>query len=163
MRGWLLTGAALVISTGSAFADPPGTALGFDFGNGVKTAIEGSSARAAPNSFGNLPVSGGISAASVMLNGLYEFSDGAWRLKPFVGVGLGMVDANARILGQTRNDWVTAYQLHGGVTLGFTQKLAGSLEYRWTMGSKPNFSLAGVPTKFEVDRHGFVLGFDYKY
>ena len=50
----------------------------------------------------------------------------------------------------------------GGVSLGLTQKLLGSLEYRWTMGSKPHFSLGGIPTKLEVDRHGFVLGVNYK-
>ena len=197
-RGWFLTGVALALLTGTAFAETPGTyrdsegsvllppvltfsqagivkttrsngansgagAFGFDLGSGFKTEIEGSTARAPENPFGNLPTSGGLSGSSVMFNGLYEFSDGAWRMKPYVGAGLGVVDANARILGETRNDWVTAYQLHGGVTLGFTQKVAGSLEYRWTMGSKPNFSLAGIPTKLEIDRHGFVLGVNYKY
>jgi opacity protein-like surface antigen len=74
-----------------------------------------------------------------------------------------MIDVNEHILGVTRDVWATAYQLRGGVALGFTQKLVGSLEYRWTDGSKPSFSLAGIPTKLEVDRHSFVVGFNYKY
>ena len=56
-----------------------------------------------------------------------------------------------------------AYQFQGGLNLGFTQKLMGSLQYQWTMGSKPRFSLAGIPTKLEVNRHGFVVGVNYKY
>jgi opacity protein-like surface antigen len=137
--------------------------LGYDLGSGFKTEIEGITARARKEPFGNLPTGGDIAGTRVMLNGLYEFSDGAWRLKPYVGAGLGLVDANARILGATQNDWVSAYQLHGGVSLGFSQKLMGNVEYRWTMGSKPRFMLAGIPTKVEIDRHGFVIGVNYKY
>jgi opacity protein-like surface antigen len=140
-----------------------GTPLGFDFGNSFKSEIEGASARAAENRFGTLPTSGSIRVTSLMLNGLHVFTDGAWRVKPYIGAGLGIVDANAPILGAASNDWMTAYQLHGGVSLGFTQKLMGSLEYRWTVGSKPNFSLAGIPTRLEIDRHGVVLGMSYKY
>jgi opacity protein-like surface antigen len=74
-----------------------------------------------------------------------------------------IIDVDEQILGVTRGDWDAAYQLRGGVALGFTQKLVGSLEYRWTDGSKPSFSLAGIPTKLEVDRHSFVVGVNYKY
>ena len=101
--------------------------------------------------------------APVTLNGLYEFSDGAWRMKPYFGAGFGPTDTNGRLLGIGDSDRLAAYQLRGGIALGFTQKLIGSLEYRWSMGSKPNFLLAGVPTKVELDRHGFVVGFNYKY
>ena len=74
-----------------------------------------------------------------------------------------MIGLNQRILGISGSDWVSAYQLRGGVTLGFNQKLLGSLGYQWSMGSKPHLSLAGIPTKVEIDRHGFVLGINYKY
>jgi opacity protein-like surface antigen len=152
-----------------ASADPSGTpslygtAYGYDFGNGFKTEIEGVTARAPAALFGNLPAGGRIAGSTLRLNGLYELTDGAWHLKPYVGAGFGIMDANARILGATSNDWISDYQLHGGISLGFTQKLVGSLEYRWAMGSKPNFSLAGIPTKVEIDRHRFVLGVNFKY
>lgn len=139
------------------------TAVGFDLGNGFKTEIQGLTARTANEHLANLPIAGsGIAATSVRLKGMYELSDGAWHMSPYVGAGFGMVNANAGVLGVT-NDWVSAYQVQGGINLGFTQKLIGSLEYRWTMGSKPHFSLAGLPTKLEVSRHGFVIGFNYKY
>ena len=141
-----------------------GTAYGYEFGNGFKTEIQGLTARAAGEHLSNLPTgSGDIAGTSILLEGMYEFSGGAWHVGPYIGAGFGMVDANARILGATSNDWISSYQLQGGINLGFTQKLAGSLEYRWTMGSRPHFSLAGIPAKLEVNRHGFVIGMNYKY
>jgi opacity protein-like surface antigen len=139
-----------------------GTAYGYDLGNGFKTEIQGVTARAP--SVASLPAGGsGIAGTSVMLKGMYEFSDGAWHMSPYVGAGFGVVDANARILGAVNTDWVSAYQVQGGINLGFTQKLVGSLEYRWSIGSKPHFSLAGIPATVEVNRHGFVIGMNYKY
>ena len=141
-----------------------GTAYGYDLGNGFKTEIQGVTARAANGHLTNLPTGGSdIAATSVMLKGMYEFSGGAWHMSPYVGAGFGVVNANAGVLGATRNEWIGSYQVGGGLNLGFTQKLVGSLEYRWTMGQKPHFSLAGLPTKLEVSRHGFVIGFNYKY
>lgn len=140
-----------------------GTAFGYDLGNGFKTEIQGLTARPAIEHVANMPVAGSdIAATSIRLKGMYELSDGAWHMSPYVGAGFGMVNANAGVLGAT-NDWVSAYQLQGGINLGFTQRLIGSLEYRWTMGSKPHFSLAGIPAKLEVSRHGFVIGMNYKY
>lgn len=112
---------------------------------------------------GNLPTSGNTAATSVMLNGLYEVSNGSWHLKPFVGGGFGYIDANSRVLGETQSDWQKAYQLHSGVQIGFSEKLLGTFEYRWTMGSAPGFAVAGIPTKLSVSSHGFTIGFDYKY
>lgn len=112
---------------------------------------------------GNLPTSGNTAATSVMLDGLYEVTNGSWHLKPFVGGGFGFIDANSRVLGQTQSDWQKAYQVHGGVQIGFSEKLFGSVEYRWTNGSKPGLFVAGIPTKLDINQHGFTIGFDYKY
>jgi opacity protein-like surface antigen len=143
--------------------DSHGTAYGLDLGKGFRTEIEGLSSSGTSARLGGVAAAGSLTTARVTLKGMYEFRDGEWRLKPYVGAGFGVVDVNEHVLGAARNDWNGAYQLRGGVTLGFTQKLLGSLEYRWAMGSKPHFSLAGIPTKLEVDRHGFVLGINYKY
>ena len=139
------------------------TAYSFDLGKGFKTEIEGLSSSATSARLGGIAAGGNLTSARVMLKGMYEFRDGEWRMKPYVGAGFGVVDVNEHVFGISRNDWAGAYQLRGGVTLGFTQRLLGSLEYRWAMGSKPHFSLAGIPTKLEVDRHGFTLGINYKY
>lgn len=139
-----------------------GGAYGYNFGNGFRTEVESFASFAASDHI-NSGAGPSLSTTTVMLNGLYELTDGVWHMKPYVGAGFGMIDVNQQILGVSGNDWATAYQVRGGVTLGLSQKLLGSLEYRWTMGTKPHFSLAGIPTKLEVDRHGFVLGFNYKY
>ena len=142
-----------------------GVPLKLDLGKGFGTEVESSTLIETGQRFGNLPTTGGVSATSVMFNALYEIRDGAWHFKPYVGAGFGAVDANARALGQTNNDWVSAYQLHGGVSLGFSQKIVGSLEYRWTEGSKPDFAIAGSPLrpKLELSQHTFFLGVNYKY
>jgi len=139
-----------------------GVAYGYNFGNGFRTEVESFASYAASERRSDA-AGAGLSTTTLMLNGLYEFNGDDWHMKPYVGAGFGMIDMNERILGANGTDWMTAYQVRGGVTMGLTQKLLGSFEYRWTMGSKPHFSLAGIPTKLEVDRHGFVLGFNYKY
>jgi opacity protein-like surface antigen len=145
------------------FGTSYGTAYGYDFGHGFKTELESTASSAASDRLGGLAAGGNFTATHLTLKGMYEFSNGTWRLSPYVGAGFGAADMNRHVLGASGNQWVSAYQLRGGVTLGFTQKLVGSLEYRWTNGSKPTFALAGVPTKVEVDRHGFTIGFNYKY
>jgi opacity protein-like surface antigen len=145
------------------FGKSYGTAYGYDIGHGFKTEIEGLTTNAASDRLGGLAASGNVTDTRLTLKGMYEFSGGAWRMKPYIGAGVGFIDVNQHVLGAAANRLVSAYQLRGGVQLGFTQKLVGSLEYRWTNGSKPMFALAGVPTKVEVDRHGFTIGFNYKY
>jgi opacity protein-like surface antigen len=140
-----------------------GGSFGYEFENGFRTEIEGLSSHTDATRSGNLLSTGGLGTDRLMLTGIYEFSDGSWRLKPYVGAGFGTIDAGERLLGNGAYDRVTAYQLRGGVTLGVTQKLLGSLEYRWTNGSKPYLSLAGIPAKFEVDRHGFLAGMNYRF
>jgi opacity protein-like surface antigen len=148
----------------SQTADTKGAAINLNLGNHFSTQLEGA-AISVPDghSVTNLPNSGGVASTSLMLNGLYEISNGSWHLKPYVGGGFGFVDANSRVLGQTSSDWQTAYQVHGGVELGFSQKVFGSIEYRWATGSKPGLFVAGIPAKLDVDQHGFSIGVDYKY
>ena len=145
------------------FGKSYGNAYGYDFGDGLKTEVETRTYDAASSRLGGLAAGSNLTSTHVTLKGMYEFSEGAWRMTPYIGAGFGVIDVNQHVLGLAGNQWVSAYQLRGGVTLGFTQKLVGSLEYRWADGSKPTFALAGVPTKVEVDRHGFTIGFNYKY
>jgi opacity protein-like surface antigen len=148
----------------SESSETKSAAINLDFGNHFSTQLEGAAISVpAGHLVTNLPNSGGVASTSLMLNGLYEIDDGTWHLKPYVGGGFGFVDANSRVLGLTASDWQTAYQVHGGVQLGFTEKLIGSIEYRWTSGSKPGLYVAGIPTKVNIGQHGFTIGVDYKY
>ena len=137
--------------------------FGYEFENGFKTEIEGRDSHTDATRSGNLLSTGSLATNRLILNGIYEVTDGSLRLKPYLGAGFGMSDASEQLLGNGAYGRVTAYQLRGGVTLGMTQKLLGSLEYRWTNGSKPYLSLAGIPAKFEVDRHGFLAGVNYRF
>jgi opacity protein-like surface antigen len=104
----------------------------------------------------------GLRASRLMLSGLYEFSSGGWRMKPYVGAGFGVLDVNSRLLTGEESALMTDIQFKGGLNFNFTQKLLGRLEWRWSQGSKPTFAFAGVPTKFQLKRGGFVVGFNYK-
>jgi opacity protein-like surface antigen len=127
---------------------------------GFKTEIEELHTDATPSR--NLLSTAGLSTNRLMLNGTYEFSDGSWRLTPYVGAAVEMVDGSEWLLNSSPYR-VTAYELRGGVTLGLTQKLLGGLEYRWTNGSKPYLSLAGIPAKLQVDNHKVRLGVNYHF
>src|SRR5438105_1183882 len=132
--------------------------VNLSLGSHFSTQIEGSAIGGREAT--NLPTPGGPTATSVMLNGLYEISNGSWHLKPYVGGGFGFIDTNAHVLGTTDSQYETAYQLHGGVQVGLTEKLVGSLEYRLTGGVMP----PGLkPTKLNVNSHGFSIGFKYTY
>jgi len=110
---------------------------------------------------GMTPV-GNLKATRLMLSGLYEFSSGAWRLKPYVGAGVGVIDMSSRLLGHEESSITPDFQFKGGVNFNITQKLLGSFEWRWSHGSKPTFAFAGVPTKFQLKRGGFLIGVNYK-
>jgi opacity protein-like surface antigen len=142
----------------SEAAETKSSAINLSIGNHFSTQLEGAaiSIPGVGHPLTNLPNPGDVSATSLMLNGLYEFSNGTWHLKPFVGGGFGFVDANARALGVTTNDWQKAYQVHGGVEVGLAQKLMGSVQYSFTQGILK-------PTKFNLSSHGVSIGFKYQY
>jgi opacity protein-like surface antigen len=140
-----------------------GSAYGFDFGNGFKTQIEGLRFNAGSDRIGGLAASQTFTTTRLILRGLYEFSEGSWRVMPYVSAGFGATDVNGSVLGLATNDWATAYQVGGGVAVGFTQKVMGDLEYRWTDGSKASFLVKGVRTNVGPDDHSVMLGVNFKY
>ena len=128
---------------------------------GFRTEIEAIDEAVAIPGAGMTPV-GDLRATRVMVSGLYELDGGAWRLKPFVGAGFGVIDISTRLLGHEQQEFSTDVQFKTGMNFNITQKLLGSFEWRWSQGSKPTFAFAGVPTKFQLKRGGFMLGVNYK-
>jgi len=128
---------------------------------GFRTEIEAIDEAVAIPGQGMTPV-GSLRAQRVVLSGLYELNGGAWRLKPFVGAGIGLIDISTILLGHEQIEFATDLQFKSGVNFNITQKLLGSFEWRWSQGSKPTFAFAGVPTKFQLKRGGFMLGVNYK-
>jgi opacity protein-like surface antigen len=128
---------------------------------GFRTEVEAVEESLAIPGAGMTPV-GNLRATRLMLSGLYELDGGAWRLKPYVGAGVGVIDVSTRLLGHEQTSLTTDFQFKGGVKYSITQKLLGSFEWRWSHGSKPTFAFAGVPTKFQLKRGGFLIGVNYK-
>lgn len=128
---------------------------------GFRTEVEAINESVVIHGPGMTPV-GNLSATRVMLSGLYELDGGAWRLKPFVGAGIGVMDVSTRLLGHEQTSLGTDVQFKSGLNFNITQKLLGSFEWRWSHGSKPTFAFGGVPTKFQLKRGGFLVGVNYK-
>jgi opacity protein-like surface antigen len=127
---------------------------------GFRTELEAIEESLDISGIGVTPV--GLRASRIMLSGLYEFSSGGWRMSPYIGAGFGVMDVNTRLLTGEETSLMSDIQFKGGINFNFTQKLLGKLEWRWSHGSKPTFALAGVPTKFQLKRGGFLVGFNYK-
>jgi opacity protein-like surface antigen len=143
------------LSKESARSGDPGAKGGF------RTEFEAIEANLDIPGAGLTPV-GNLKATRLMLSGLYEFSSGGWRLKPYVGAGVGVIDISARLLGHEETSIISDFQFKGGVKYDITQKIFGSLEWRWSHGSRPTFALDGVPTRFQLKRGGFMLGVNYR-
>ena len=129
---------------------------------GFRAEIEAIDEAVAVPGAGMTPV-GTLRAQRIMLSGLYELNGGAWRLKPFVGAGVGVIDIRSRLLGNEQTEFATDVQFKGGVNFNITQKLLGKFEWRWSHGSKPTFAFGGIPTKFQLKRGGFLIGVNYKH
>jgi len=189
-RVFAFAGAVTYLTIGSAFADSAGSYVnsqdslglapgfglarseadetgnaggvrGYDFGNGFKTEIERLN-YAAPIPGLSATPAGGVRSTTLMLNGLYEFSSGGWRIKPYIGVGFGTTDFSARLLGVGDSSFIPTFQLKGGVNYSINQKLLGKLEYRYSQGSKPSIGIEGLPAKFQLKSGGFLVGLNYR-
>ena len=128
---------------------------------GFRTEVEVVEANLDIPGAGLTPV-GNLKATRLMLSALYEFGRGAWRLKPYVGAGVGVIDMSARLLGHEETSITSDFQFKSGVKMAITQKILGSFEWRWSHGSEPTFASGGVPTKFQLKRGGFMLGLNYR-
>jgi opacity protein-like surface antigen len=151
----------LIQTGGSTARDAVGGGVGYDFGNGFRAELASlTSQPAADRAY--TPALGSIGSTAVMLRGLYAFNSDA-PFSPYIGGALGVTDVNQRLSGLQSNDWFASYQVRGGVKLSLSQKLFGSVEYRWTDGEKPHFSVSGISTKVEFPSHGFLVGMNYKF
>jgi len=151
----------LIQSSGVTAREALGGGIGYNFGNGFRAEIAGLTSRPAADQ-AYTPALGSISSTTILLRGLYAFNgDGAF--SHYIGGEFGVMDVNRRLSGLQSNDWTASYQVRGGVKYSISQKLFGSVEYRWTDGEKPHFSVSGVSTKVEFPSHGFLVGMNYKF
>ncbi|MFC4310897.1 TonB-dependent receptor plug domain-containing protein [Steroidobacter flavus] len=103
---------------------------------------------------------GTLSIASILANAIYRFGDSDWRVRPYVGVGLGGARVAAGIAGRAREDsstvaslvdklggvdedYVFAGQLLAGVSASFTPRFSADLTYRHFETGKAEWVIIG--------------------
>lgn len=149
-------------------------ALGYRYGNGFRTELEGGWRENDVDSISGLAGgSGDVSAKSLMANVLYDVRMGG-RLMPYIGGGLGYARVDydgvgpvtaaapgARVNG---DDDVFAYQGIAGVAYWMTDALELALEYRYFATEDPGVSTnTGVGLSGEYDSHAGLVGLRWNF
>jgi outer membrane protein OmpA-like peptidoglycan-associated protein len=115
------------------------------------------------------PLAGHMSALSVMLNALYDFTNSS-RFTPYLGagIGVGVIDAvdgrvvpGPVILNDT--DVVFAYQGIAGVKVAVTEGLSLFVDYRYFATLDPSFNLPGAGPDLDAEyaTHNLMVGLTY--
>jgi opacity protein-like surface antigen len=132
----------------------------FDFGNGFKFDIERLTYDVSISGKNESPSE--LRTTTFTFHGFYEFDNRGRQLKPYIGLGFGMVDLSARSSGIAEEAVLPIHQLTGGVNYSITQRLLGNLEYRWSPGNSPSLGIEGVPAEFQLKGGGFRVGLRYR-
>lgn len=158
------TGIATEADYDPSYAIAP--SVGYRFGNGIRVELEGAYRDNDVDSIAG--VAGGtgeVSAASLMMNLLYDFDlGGVW--KPYLGLGLGgaRVDADSvRPIGGgviDDDDNVLAYQGIAGIAYQVSEAVQLFADYRYFATEDPTWRTAtGVSVDGEYSAHTALVGF----
>ena len=114
--------------------------------------------------------SGDVSAASLMANVYYDFDTGS-KWKPFIGAGAGYSNVSINNLSSSGflladdDTGVFAYQLKAGIGYAFTDKLDGTVGYRF-FGTADGDFVDSTGLSFTADglqNHVIELGVRYRF
>jgi len=111
-------------------------------------------------SAGGVTSTGEYEIWSAMLNGYYDFDQGAdvnWT--PYVGAGIGM----AQLDDGNFDDEAFAYQLMLGVNYNTSQTSQWFLGYRYFGTDDFEFTVSGTPTEATYDAHIFEIGYRFHF
>lgn len=92
-------------------------------------------------------VDGDITTMSYMVNGYYDWKIAA-PVTPFIGVGLGLIDADFEVHGQKGQDTNFGYQVTGGVTTNLNKFLDLDIYYRYQ--GAPDFKDNGAKMSYDA-------------
>lgn len=137
-----------------------GAAVGYDFGNGTRIALDSLTARADLNHLGGIPAGGHVDATGLMLNGQYDLTHGT-RTTPYIGAGLGFENVGAKVAGLQGQNWEPAYQLEAGVRHRLSKKVSIFGEYRWTQAAVSRISGGGVSANQHFSNNALLAGVTY--
>lgn len=144
-------------STGEAF----GGAVGYNFGNGFHTEVDGLHSKSDLDTVGGVHASGHLNTTSVMLNGIYDFTQDTMFI-PFSGVGIGEVDIGASAGEAHDSDWAPGYQALAGLRHDFAPNISGFAEYRFQQIETARLTLAGTPARKSYANNGILIGFTFR-
>ena len=150
--------------------------LGYGYGNGLRTEIEGGYRNNGVDKITGPGASGGngrFHAYSLMLNALYDINTGT-PFTPYLGAGIGwaIVDpSGVKTLNGTRSvndsDNRFAYQGILGVAYSLTPQWKLSLDYRYFATLDPEFTASNTTGSRKVDSdynsHSVMLGLRYHF
>jgi opacity protein-like surface antigen len=159
-----------------------GGAMGYDFG-GFR--VEGEAAYRTNNAddeTGNFipgPLTGSVSALSIMLNGYYDFhiTNSSW--VPYLGAGVGMANVNYDmgstvspvVLYLDDSDTVFAYQFIAGAGYKISSNTTLTVDYRYFATKDPSVragagltaTACGGACEMEYQTHEFNLGARFRF
>ena len=110
---------------------------------------------------------GDIDTDTWMVNGYYDFDLGN-RLTPYVGVGLGLSESElvfnpSGVAVLSDEDRVFAWQVMGGVSYAFSDRLSVYGNYRYRTADDMEFSASLLPARFNIDVEAQSLDFGIRY
>ncbi len=120
---------------------------------------------------GSLPVKGSIGTLSLMANGLVSFD--IWKLKPYVGAGVGVARHSGKLdrqsiavgnqtfeySGASEDDYVFAYQVMAGLGYPLSDTAEVRAGYRYFATSKADFD----GTEATYGTHNFEAGILFRF
>lgn len=102
-----------------------------------------------------------LQATAYMANAFYRFTPER-RIRPYVGVGVGMIDAKYDA-GTNASDTVFGWQAMAGVETPFTPRISGFAEYRYQSAAELEDSSYGSGLRWEYESHNLGLGLRYTF
>ncbi|HWK45823.1 MAG TPA: OmpA family protein [Stellaceae bacterium] len=145
--------------------------VGYGFGNGLRTELEGGYRRNDVDKIGGKSSSGAVGMTTGFGNLLYDFDTGT-PFTPHIGAGLGVADireTNARSAGNptvSGHDTVFAYQLIGGVDYSITPDLKVGIDYHYVETDAARLALQTTPKTTSSNRfydHSVLLALRYEF
>ena len=125
--------------------------LGYRLGNGWRTEIEGGYRHNDGNAFnGAINANTEVRTWDAMTNVLYDFDLGS-PIRPYVGVGVGAVNVDAKVGGLgSDDDWAFGYQGIAGVEYAVSDTVALFTDYRYmaTQGLNVNPGTGGINDEY---------------
>jgi outer membrane protein OmpA-like peptidoglycan-associated protein len=145
-------------------------AIGWRWGNGLRTELEGGYRRNNVKEINNCPTcgdSGDQTAWTAMVNALYDFQTDGW-VHPYLGVGVGGADVKFQGIGPIGgtnfddSQWVFAYQGIAGIGITLDRPVEAFIEYRYlgTTGLDLSTATAGgnIKSDSNYQNHAFMIG-----